>query len=124
MPLDQLITNIDHNKKPPTPLGAALQRICIWKRADIARIQNDLALELVRMFFDLVVSDHNDHQVNIRKESVKVVILVLYNVTGHKGIIGLQRLGKVETPGNRPRFPYTSDRKDRHGKDPSCRARA
>ena len=62
---------------------------------DIMAIQNDLARQLIHIFFDLVMLDHDDHEVNCFKEAVQIVILISHHILGDKRIVDLQSGRKV-----------------------------
>ena len=58
---------------------------------DIVAVQNDLALQFIGVLTDLVVLDHNDHQVAGIQEIIQVMYLIRHNVLGDERIIDLQR---------------------------------
>ena len=68
----------------------------LLERADIMAIQNHLALELIPVLLDVVVLDHNDHNIHLGEELVEVENLVLDNLfLGEEGVEGLERTGEV-----------------------------
>ena len=43
--------------------------------ADVVTIQNHFADQFVHILPDLIVFDHNDHQIHVVKECIQIVIL-------------------------------------------------
>lgn len=53
-------------------------------------IQNHLASQLVHIFTDLGMLDHDDNHVNVGQERIQIVILVLDHILGDEGVVHLQ----------------------------------
>ena len=62
---------------------------------DVVAIQNNLVCQFVYVLLDLVMLHHDDHKITCRKERVKFMILIRYDIFGDEGIINFQAGSKV-----------------------------
>ena len=62
---------------------------------DVTAVEDDFPTQFLLIFYNLGVLDHNNHEVNVIKEFVKIVELVLHNITCDEWVVNLQRTGKV-----------------------------
>ena len=57
---------------------------------DVMAVQNHLASQLVHVLADLAVLYHNNDHINVSKERIQIMILVLDHILGDKWILDLQ----------------------------------
>ena len=66
------------------------------QRTNIEAIKDYLALELVPILFDMVVLNHDDYHVNICKELIEVIVLVICNLVAYEEwIVALERTSEM-----------------------------
>ena len=58
-------------------------------------VEDYLALEFVPVVLDLVMFDHDDYEIYVGEERVKVVVLVLDHVLIDERVVNLERFSKV-----------------------------
>ena len=69
---------------PVHALNLYLNMIYSFKRTDVKAIEDYLALQLVPILFDMIVLNHDDYHVNICKELIEVIVLVLCNLVAYE----------------------------------------
>ena len=59
---------------------------------DIAAVQNNLVLQLIHVLLNLVVFHHDNNDIRILKELIKIVILIFYDVLLYPWVKHFERL--------------------------------